>query len=334
MGANAMKYGELIQFEPIESVVQLRDADEASTAKQLAKTYVISEPMAERLTHLVFPQLQFDQPMDNRGLLVVGNYGTGKSHLMSVISGLAENADLTSHLADLQVANAARKIAGRFKVVRTEIGATTMSLRDILVAELEEHLAALGVTYSFPSTAEVSNNKRAFEEMMAAFHQKYPDHGLLLVVDELLDYLRTRRDHDLILDLNFLREIGEVCKDLRFRFIAGVQEAIFDSARFSFVADTIRRVRDRFEQILIAREDVKFVVAERLLKKTGEQQAKIRGYLIPFAKFYGRMNERLDEFVRLFPVHPDYVETFERVTMAEKREVLKTLSLTMKKLLD
>jgi len=30
----------------------------------------------------------------------------------------------------------------------------------------------------------------------------------------------------------FLREVGEVCKDLRFRFMAGVQEAIFDSPRF------------------------------------------------------------------------------------------------------
>ena len=169
--------------------------------------------------------------------------------------------------------------------------------------------------------------------MMTAFHQEYPDHGLLLVVDELLDYLRSRKDQELILDLNFLREIGEVCKDLRFRFIAGVQEAIFDSPRFSFVADSIRRVKDRFEQILIARKDVKFVVAERLLKKTAASQVKIREYLTPFAKFYGRMNERMDEFVRLFPVHPDYIDTFERVTAVEKREVLKTLSLAMKKLL-
>jgi hypothetical protein len=46
------------------------------------------------------------------------------------------------------------------------------------------------------------------------------------------------------------------------------------------------------------------------------------------------MNERMDEFVRLFPVHPDYIDTFERVTAVEKREVLKTLSLAMKKLLD
>ena len=60
---------------------------------------------------------------------------------------------------------------------------------------------------------------------------------------------------------------------------------------------------------------------------------KIREYLTPFAKFYGRMNEQMDEFVRLFPVHPDYIDTFERVTAVEKREVLKTLSLAMKRLL-
>ena len=329
-----MKYRDLIQFDPIETIIQLRDADETAAARQLVKTYVISEEMAEKLISLVIPQLQFDQPIDNKGFLIVGNYGTGKSHLMSVLSALAENAELATLLNNRDVANASGKIGGRFKVVRTEIGATTMSLRDILVAEMEEHLAVMGVTYSFPSAAQIPNNKRAFEEMMSAFHRKYPDHGLLLVVDELLDYLRTRKDQELILDLNFLREIGEVCKDLRFRFIAGVQEAIFDSPRFSFVSDSIRRVKDRFEQILIARKDVKFVVAERLLKKTGEQQVKIREHLIPFAKFYSRMNERMDEFVRLFPVHPDYIDTFERVTVAEKREVLKTLSQSMKKMLD
>jgi len=330
---DAMKYRDLIQFEPIESVVQLQDADNTAAAQQLIQTYVISDEMAEKLVNLVIPQLQFDHPMDNKGLLVVGNYGTGKSHLMSVISALAENSDLAAYLKNKSVASAAGKISGRFKVVRTEIGATTMSLRDILVAEMEEHLAAMGVSYSFPPADKVPNNKRAFEEMMSVFHHKYPDHGLLLVLDELLDYLRTRKDQELILDLNFLREIGEVCKALRFRFIAGVQEAIFDSPRFSFVADSIRRVKDRFEQILIARKDVKFVVAERLLKKTAAQQVKIREYLTPFAKFYGHMNERMDEFVRLFPVHPDYIDTFERVTAVEKREVLKTLSLAMKKLL-
>ncbi|MFZ5451634.1 MAG: DUF6079 family protein [Thermodesulfobacteriota bacterium] len=329
-----MKYRDLIRFEPIESVVQLRDADEAAAARQLVETYVISEEMAEKLISLVIPQLQFDQPMDNKGLLVVGNYGTGKSHLMSVISALAENGELSSHLNDRNVAAAAGKIGGCFKVVRTELEGIKMSLRDFICGHLEEVFRDWGVEFQFPPHEQTLSHKTLFEEMMTAFHARFPDHGLLFVVDELLDYLNSRKDQELILDLNFLRVIGEVCKDLRFRFIAGVQEAIFDSPRFAFVADSIRRVKDRFEQILIARRDVKFVVAERLLKKTGEQQTKIRDHLTPFAKFYGRMNERMDEFVRLFPVHPDYIDVFEQIKVAEKREVLKTLSLAMKKLLD
>jgi hypothetical protein len=116
--------------------------------------------------------------------------------------------------------------------------------------------------------------------------------------------------------------------------MAGIQEAIFDSPRFSFVAESVRRVKDRFEQILIARSDIKYVVAERLLKKSPEQQAQVRDYLLPFAKYYGNLNERIDEFVRLFPVHPDYIDTFERVTAVEKREILKSLSLSMRKKLD
>ncbi len=329
-----MKYGELIQFDPIETIVQLRDADKSQSAQQLVDTYVISDEMAERMAQLAIPQIQFDQPVDNKGLLIVGNYGTGKSHLMSVISCVAADASLLDSINHPNVKKEAAKIAGRFKVVRTEIGYSTMSLRDILVAELEESLDNLGVDYVFPEADSISNHKSAFEEMMTRFGEVYPDQGLLLVVDELLDFLKTRKDHDIILDLNFLREVGEVCKDLRFRFMAGVQEAIFDSPGFAFVADSIRRVKDRFEQILIARNDVKFVVAERLLKKTAEQQSLIRDYLLPFTKFYGNMNERMDEFVRLFPVHPDYIDTFERVTVVEKREILKTLSLGMKNLLD
>ena len=208
-----------------------------------------------------------------------------------------------------------------------------MSLRDILVAELEEHLEKIGVEYVFPDAATITSHKRAFEDMMATFGKAFPEHGLLLVVDELLDYLRTRKDQELILDLNFLREVGEVCKDLRFRFIAGVQEAIFDSPRFAFVADSIRRVKARFEQVLIARSDVKFVVAERLLKKTAEQQVKIREYLMPFAKYYGGLNERKEDFVRLLPVHPDYIDTFQPARVVEKREVPKTLSVDIQSIL-
>lgn len=319
-----MQYGDLIQFEPIESVIQLLDANRPDEAKKLVSTYVISDDMAERIAMQMIPQLSFDEAVDHKGVLVVGNYGTGKSHLMSVLSLVAEDADYVSMIRHPKVAEAASAIAGKFKVHRIEIS-SQMSLRDIITQQLEVFLDKQGVSFSFPAADKVINNKAAFEEMMAAFAEVHPNHGVLLVVDEFLEYLRSRKDHDLVLDLSFLREIGEVGKHLRFRFVAGVQEAIFDSSRFQHVADSLRRVKDRFTQVLLARQDVSFVVAERLLKKTADQQDKIRSYLTPFAKFYGSMNERMDEYVRLFPVHPDYIGTFERLVFTEKRGALVTL---------
>ncbi len=319
-----MHYGDLIQFEPIESVIQLLDANRPDEAKKLVSTYVISDDMAERIAKQMIPQLSFDEAVDHKGVLVVGNYGTGKSHLMSVLSLVAEDAAYVPIIRHPKVAEAAGAIAGKFKVHRIEIS-SQMSLRDIITQQLEVFLDRHGVSYSFPPADKVINNKAAFEEMMAAFAEVHPNHGVLLVVDEFLEYLRSRKDHDLVLDLSFLREIGEVTKHLRFRFVAGVQEAIFDSSRFQHVADSLRRVKDRFTQILLARQDVSFVVAERLLKKTADQQNKIHAYLAPFAKFYGSMNERMDEYVRLFPVHPDYIGTFERLVFTEKRGALVTL---------
>lgn len=319
-----MRYSDLIQFEPIESVIQLLDANRPAEAKKLVATYVISDDMAERIAKLMIPQLSFDESVDHKGLLVVGNYGTGKSHLMSVISLVAEDAAYQSMIRHPKVAAAAVAIAGKFKVHRIEIS-SQMSLRDIVTQQLESFLEKNGVNYSFPPADKVVNNKAAFEEMMAAFTEVHPNHGVLLVVDEFLEYLRSRKDHDLVLDLSFLREIGEVTKHLRFRFMAGVQEAIFDSSRFQHVADSLRRVKDRFTQVLLARQDVSFVVAERLLRKTADQQNRIRTYLTKFAKFYSTMNERMDEYVRLFPVHPEYIGTFERLIFTEKRGALVTL---------
>jgi predicted ATPase len=321
-----MQYKTLFQFNSIESVIELQSANNTNQAKQLVSSYVISKLLALRLAKLVFVN-------DNKALLIVGNYGTGKSHLMAVISSIAENADLLNELTNTKVKKAAKVIAGQFKVLRIEIGATTMSLRDILFSELERFLARFDLNFQFPAASSITNNKAAFEDMMLVFERQFPGQGLLVVVDELLEYLRSRSDQALIFDLNFLREVGEVCKNSRFRFIAGVQEAIFDNPRFEFVANALRRVKDRFEQLLITRQDIKYVVSQRLLKKSASQEQKIRDYLSGFASFYPNINERMTEFIDLFPVHPDYIDIFASITVIEKREILKTIEYSVNSLL-
>ena len=329
-----MKYGDLIQFEQIESVIQLVNAARPDEAKKLVSTFVISDDMADRIAKLMVPQIGFDPSVDHKGVLIVGNYGTGKSHLMSVLSLIAEDATHVQSLRHPKVAEAVQAIAGKFKVLRVEVGGLQMPLRQIITQHLERFLEKHGIAFQFPAADQELSNKDSFEEMMAVFGEKFPNQGLLLVVDEFLEFLQSRKDHELVLDLAFLRQIGELAKHLKFRFVAGVQEAIFDSGRFQHVADSMRRVNERFVQILIDRQDVSFVVSERLLKKTADQQHKIREYLTPFTKFYDSMNERMDEYVRLFPVHPDYLRTFEQLRFTEKRGALDTIQTAMRAILD
>lgn len=328
-----LRYRDLIQFEPVESVVQLRDADDKERAFHLLDTYVISEGMAEKLDEFIIEQIQFNRPVDNKGLLIVGNYGTGKSHLMSVISTIAEQPGSSAHINNSIVAEKAKEIEGKFKVIRTEIGAVEMSLRDIICRVLQSGLEKMGIDYTFPAASEVTNNKDMLYEMMDLFNEEYPDSGLLLVVDELLDYLRSRKEQELTLDLGFLREVGEVCGKSRFRYIAGIQEMLFDNPKFQFVAESLRRVKQRFQEVRIVREDIAFVVSERLLKKDDRQKALIREHLSKFKPLYHRLGEDIETYVNMYPIHPAYLETFEKVNIAEKRVVLQTISREIRNLL-
>lgn len=323
------KYNELIQFEPVRDTIELEDAADHSKAEKLISSYVISDKMKSKLNDIIIKHLQYDEFTDQKALWIVGNYGSGKSHLMSVISALAEFPDLVDKVTNNEVRECADKIAGKFKVIRFEIGASKMDLTDIITYQLTKGLEDIGVSYEFPPMDQItSNHKQYVEEMMAAFHEKYPDHGLLLICDEILDYFRSRNNQQLPLDMAMLRVLGEVIEGTRFRFIAGVQEAIFADPKLSFISKEVKRITDRAVEVVIVRDDIKFVVAERLLKKTAQQKEWIREYLQKFTPYYEKMNERLDEFVHMFPVHPDYINTFERVRIAglEQRQVLRSLS--------
>ncbi|MCK9268641.1 MAG: DUF6079 family protein, partial [Alkaliphilus sp.] len=329
-----MRYSELINFNPIETVIELKKADDKDKAKELVKTYVMSDEMADKLEYGLISQLQLDEVVDNKGVLIVGNYGTGKSHLMSVVSAMANDEDFLQNLNNKKFQGYIEPISGKFEVLRIELGAVDNSLRNIIMKEIEVDLAKRDINYKFPDSSTLTNNKKALEEMMSTFESKYSGRGYLIVVDELLDYLRTRKEQEVMGDLMFLREIGEFIKNSRFRLICGVQEQLFDNPSFSFVADTLSRVKDRFEQVIIRKEDTAYVVSERILNKTPKQKAKIREHLLPFCPLYTEMSERLEDYVELYPIHPAYIDVFNRVHIAENRHVLKTISTTINQILD
>ena len=329
-----MKYSELINFQPIESTIQLIEAGEREAAKKLVQTYVMSDTMAENMQAPVFDQLQMDEVVDNKGVLVVGNYGTGKSHLMSVISAVATDEENLQYLQNKNFAKELECIAGKFEVLRIEIGGVTMPLREMLFGYIQEDFQNRGIPFEMPDFTNVKDNKKIIKDFMVNFEEKYPDKGYMIVVDEFLSYLTSRDERQIVLDLEFFRALGEMCSKSKLRVIFGVQEKIFDNPKFSFVSDTLKKVSDRFTQLIITKEATSYVVSERILKKTPEQKAWIRSHLENFSELYTGMSSRLEEFVDLYPIHPEYIDVFNKISVIETRHILKDISSTIKSIFN
>ena len=314
-----MKYGKLIDFHPIEDVIQLKSADDVATGRGYVESYVVSDTMADNLVNAMINQLQL---------------GTGKSHLMSVVSAIASAKENLPLLKNKKLAASMESIAGRFEILRIEIGGVTMSLREILLGFIEDDFKARGIEFTVPDLDKVRDNKKLIKDVMLAFAGKYPDKGYLIAADEFHSYLTSRNTQQIVLDLEFLRALGEMCSKSKIRIILGVQEKIFDNPRFSFVSDTLKHVSDRFSQVIITKEATSFVVSERILKKTAEQKALIREHLEKFSNLYEGMASRMDDFVELYPIHPAYIDVFNKIYIIENRHILKNISLAIKNVFD
>lgn len=331
-----MKYNELLQFEPINEVVKFDRLNDTSYQESLVRTFVFSKDYQDIIIPFICSNLDYSTTADTSGLEIVGNYGTGKSHLMSLVTLIAENADYLGLVENEKVREAMTRIAGKYKVRRFEMG-NTQDLWDIVCYQLDKSLKENGVDYSISADKSMETYYEKLRKMMAAFEEVHPNHGLMLVIDEMLSYLKSRSDSAAKLnsDLAVLQALGQMSDHSRFRMIFGVQEQVYTSPAFQFASYMLHKVNDRYKQIFITKQEVKFVTEQRLLKKSKEQKDKIRNHLSQFTTLFPEMHSTMEEYVDLFPVHPAFFDNFQLVKIANgQREILKTLSNKFEKLRD
>lgn len=329
-----MKYKDLIQFEPINEVIQFSKTENEDYQKSLVKSYVFSDRIKEDLLPLIIRNLDYTHTGDSFGLQIVGNYGTGKSHMMSLVAAIAENAEYLDLIQEDKPKSDLASIAGKYKVLKFELG-NTEDLWQIVTYKIEDYFEQIGIDFSFDTDKPLSYSEK-IALMMAEFEERFPDKGFLIIIDEMLSYLKGRGEATkLNQDLQVLQALGQSADSSKFKIMFGVQEMIYHSAEFQFAAEMLSKVHDRYKDILITKDDVSYIVKNRLLKKDEHQKQSIRKHLDNFLKYFSDMHGRTEEYVELFPVHPTYFENFEKIKIGKsQREILKTLSGQFKDLLD
>lgn len=330
-----MKYNDLIKFAPINEVVKFGRFNDQDYRESLVRNFVFSHAYESAIIPEIVRQLDYTAGYETKGIQIVGTYGTGKSHLMSLISLIAEDDKYISFVKNQAIRKVLNNIANKYMVIRFEMGSDEELWR-LIGHQIDVRFKEWKINYSILNDTKPDMYKDKLSRMMAHFEERFPDKGLMIVIDEMLSYLKGHSNSVDVLnrDLAVLQAFGQMCDHSKMRLIYGVQELIYNSPEFRIVADALNRVADRYQSIQITKQDVQFVVQQRLLRKDEKQKTAIRHHLEKFTNFFTDMHAHLDDYVNLFPVHPSFFENFQEIKIGKaQREVLKTLSNKFSKLL-
>lgn len=216
------------------------------------------------------------------GIFVIGQYGSGKSHFLSYVAQGLARGTLSGEgpsVVPLSLVN-----------FRAET-----SLEDIICR-------ALGI--------EAGGEDRRLEWSRLA--ARCPG-GLLLIVDELSEFLRSKPDDRRFNeDIRFLQFLGEWSQANRFWVMAAMQEGIERVGELEH--GLYKKIKDRYPlRFLLTPAHVRDLVSESILIKKPGYAGRVEELARDLREAFPECPLDYDDFCSLYPIHPATLELLEEV---------------------
>src|SRR5215472_7192617 len=269
------------------------------------------------VTQSLMAVLEAAQGPSGAGFLLVGHFGSGKSHFLAALAEL---------LADPAAARCrgwgdrARELA---RSARPCLPVTVPLVEYRAQANLEDVTwRRAWAALDRPPPPLGSDRTAAWTELLEAARTR-DRQGLLLVVDELSEFLRAKRGPALTEDLRFLQFLGEWARQGPVLVVAALQESLEEVASVS--ERELARIRDRYPV--------------RLGLSMRHVEDLVRGRLVPLRPGAGteveQVHRRLrsalpgwqvtpERFHACYPLHPDTLTLLDglRFLFSQQRGVV------------
>lgn len=324
--------GKLFNYTEIKDVVDIdTDIQQSELQKELVSSYIISEGLEQQIIDF-FDNLK--KP-NHKAVKIIGNYGSGKSHLIAFLVSVLNNPDLRPLIKNQTVKKATAKIDRKFFTVQFELQPVDVDLSYFFFREVEKQLKKeYGLEIPKYTKGETLNFKDHLAEIISFLKEKDPTKGLLVVVDEVSDFLQAKQSFQIKRDFQFLRVVAQVCQDQDLLLAISMQEDIYSSPKLKEIAGDEARISERFQNIIIRREAVKKVISQRIVPKTKEQEIEIGTKLKPFIDKIEDVANKQDEYIELFPFTPGLLNLFHELPYFEKRGIIQFAQTELKYVID
>lgn len=272
-----MKIREHVDVNPHPSVVRLDHLQDAS-AQWISDSYYVTDETARHLEAL---RILFSKD-SGCGVFLIGHYGSGKSHFLAYLT-----QQLRSRTFSVRNPKVVPISLLNYKA--------DQPLESIVETELD--------------IAEKQNDRRTVWKAIARRHPA----GLLLVMDELSEYLRSKPSaQSFNEDLRFLQFLGEWAQGHSLWILAALQEQIEHTGEIEY--DLFRKIKDRYPlRLLLTPSHVRDLIAQRILRKKPSYSSAVESLAQELKQVYPGASVNYAEFCEIYPLHPVTLEMLEEV---------------------
>lgn len=323
------KVRDLILFEEVKEVIAINAIEDP---REIVSKYVISENIRNKLIELM-SQLRQNK---HKSINIIGDYGTGKSHLLAFISLVMQNKELRNLVQDEQVRKALESVDRQYVIVQFELPATQeISLAEIFYDQLQDQLSdKYEIELRGFDFKQEYDHKKYMEEVVSSVKRKDPGLGLMVIIDEVSDFMKQKQRHDMQFDLQFMRQIGEVSQSIDFLYIGSMQEHVFTNPKYVDQAESISRVSERFTDVNIGRKEINRVVGNRVVRKNNYQIEQLRKLFRDLKPHFTNLITDEELYLLLYPVHPYVVQIFKKLPYFEHRGIISFVVEETKRILN
>jgi len=330
-----MKIRDLIQVPPVRTVIRLADLHNRDLRRHMVETFILTSEVNFTLTN-IFKKIATSL---GEGFFVIGNYGSGKSHLLNILSLTLGEEEARqefcktcreSKTTDDNLPGLANQAASKNPLV-VEISLVEHSNREYLEEIILKQVTAKLKERGAPETNEFSTlsepdeetgklpadmlelpRQDAFDKINLALKQEGYG-GLLLLVDELSEFLRSKENPRAYNeDIRFLQYLGEFAEAVPAWIIATMQENIENTGSLS--GELLHKIKDRYPvRFQLSGEHVKEIVSGRLVQKTEHADQALPQILEELHNAFATLPFSREDFFELYPVHPATVDLLDEL---------------------
>lgn len=297
-----MKIRDFVDIRPHPTVVQL-DHWSGPNASWISDTFFVTKDVQAHLSALA---KAFEQD-HGCGVFIVGQFGSGKSHLLAFIAQqLTRNAQ-SSGISEISP-KAPQTQSDPANSVPSLRGPQAVVAISLLNYPSDRRLEEIVLDQVKLPHAEGTSRADAWSGLTA----NYP-HGLLLIFDELSEFLRSKPNpasfHE---DIRFLQFLGEWAQNAPLWIIGAMQEQIEHVGDLEF--GIYRKIKDRYPlRFLLTTNHIVDLLADSIFIRKPGYEAHVEQRIAELRGVFPEDQKEFETLRQVFPLHPATLTLLEEV---------------------